>query len=52
MAIAARAIARGYSGTAHLFYPEVTEENESTKGRMLLEVFEGFVFSEVNFRYR
>lgn len=46
MAIAARAIAQGYSGTAHLFYPEVTGENESTKGRMLLEVFEGFVFSK------
>lgn len=46
--IAACAILRSYAATARLYYPEI-EDDGVKKGQMLLQVFEGFIFSEVNY---
>uniref|UniRef100_A0A1I8EBK6 Cnd3 domain-containing protein n=1 Tax=Wuchereria bancrofti TaxID=6293 RepID=A0A1I8EBK6_WUCBA len=43
--IAACAILRSYATTAQLYYPEIVD-NCVVKGQMLLQVFEGFIFSE------
>lgn len=43
--IAACAILRSYTTTAQLYYPEIVD-NCIVKGQMLLQVFEGFIFSE------
>lgn len=45
--IAASAILRSYSATAQLYYPEIIDSGV-LKGQMLLQVFEGFIFSQVN----
>uniref|UniRef100_A0A915PUR9 Nuclear condensin complex subunit 3 C-terminal domain-containing protein n=1 Tax=Setaria digitata TaxID=48799 RepID=A0A915PUR9_9BILA len=45
MSIAACAIRRSYAKTAQLYYPEVVGCGV-VKGKMLLQVFEGFIFSQ------
>lgn len=45
--IAACAILRSYAATAQLYYPEIGDSCV-IKGQMLLQVFEGFIFSQVN----